>query len=78
MGDNTKIKYLKVIDKIYKITKISLFYMSIEASETDLTIDDVPKCELWDLAEFKRYKVRLINNSGMAEIVDIGEWKKCI
>ena len=49
--------------------------MSIEASETDLTIDDVPKCELWDLAEFKRYKVRLINNGGMAEIVDFEKFR---
>lgn len=73
--NNTKIKYLKVIDKIYKITMISFFYMSIEASETDLTIDDVPKCELWDLAEFKRYKVRLINNGGMAEIVDFEKFR---
>lgn len=37
---------------------------------------DVPECELWDIEEFERYKVKLINNDGMGEIVDFGEWKK--
>lgn len=73
--NNTKIKYLKVIDKIYKITKISFFYMEIEASETDLTIDDVPEDEVWDLEEFKNYRVKLVNNGGMGEIVDFEEFK---
>ena len=48
--------------------------MEIEASETDLTIDDVPECEVWDLEEFKNYKVKLINGSGKAEIVDFSDW----
>lgn len=49
--------------------------MTIEATEIDLTVDDVPECEVWDLAEFKNYKVKLINNGGKAEIVDFGEFK---
>ena len=72
--NNTKIKYLKVIDKIYEITRISFFYMTIEASETDLTIDDVPEDEVWDLEEFKNYRVKLVNNGGMGEIVDFSDW----
>lgn len=48
--------------------------MTIEASETDLTVDDVPECEVWDLAEFRNYKIRLINEGDKAEIVDFGEW----
>jgi len=50
--------------------------MEIEASETDLTIDDVPECEVWDLEEFKNYKVKLINGSGKAEIVDFEKFRK--
>lgn len=50
--------------------------MEIEASETDLTIDDVPECEVWDLEEFKNYKVKLINGSGKAEIVEFEDFKK--
>lgn len=75
MGNNTKIKFLNVADKIYQVTDISFFHMTIEATETDLTVADVPADELWDIREFERYRVRLING-GMGEIVDFGEWKK--
>lgn len=76
MSNNTKIKYLNVENKIYQITDISFFHMTIEAIETDLTATDVPEDELWDIEEFKKYKVRLINNGGMGEIVDFEKWKK--
>ncbi|MEY8434164.1 hypothetical protein AALC75_27430 [Lachnospiraceae bacterium 48-42] len=49
--------------------------MTIEAVETDLTTDDVPKDELWDIREFERYKVKLINN-GESKIINFEGWKK--
>ena len=55
--------------------KISFFYMTVEAVQTDLTVKDVPESEIWDIEEFKNYKVKLINNGGQAEIVDFDEWK---
>lgn len=70
MSNNTKIKYLNVSDKIYKVTDISFFHMTLEAVETDLNDADIPENELWDLKEFSKYKVKLVNNSGKAEIVD--------
>ncbi len=76
MSNNTKIKFLNVADKIYQVTDISFFHMTIEATETNLTAADVPEYELWDISEFERYKVRLINNDGMGEIVDFGEFKE--
>ena len=76
MSNNTKIKFLNVTGKIYQVTDISFFHMTIEATEANLTAADVPECELWDIGEFERYKVRLINNDGMGEIVDFGEFKK--
>ena len=76
MSNNTKIKFLNVADKIYQVTDISFFHMTIEATETDLTAAAVSECELWDIDEFERYKVRLINNDGMGEIVDFVEFKK--
>ncbi len=74
--NNTKIRYLNAANnKIYEVTNISFFYMTIEAVETDLTIDDVPKDELWNLEEFKKYKVKLVNNCGMGKIIDFEKFK---
>ena len=49
--------------------------MTIEAIETKLTATDVPEDELWDLEEFKDYRVKLINNGGQAEIIDFEKYK---
>lgn len=62
-------------DKLYQIIKLSFFYMSIEAVETDMVVGDVPADEVWDIEEFKNYKIKLINNGGQAEIVDFSAWK---
>lgn len=48
--------------------------MSIEVVETDLTVNDVPESEIWDISAFKNYKVKLINNGGQAEVIDFAEW----
>lgn len=69
-------KYISVANKLYEITRISFFYMTVEAAQTDLSIDDVPESELWDISEFKDYKVKLINNGGQAEVVDFEDWKE--
>ena len=69
MSNDTKIKYLKVMNKLYQVTRISFYYMIIEATETDLSLDDVPPDEVWDIEDFKNYKIRLINNGGQAEII---------
>lgn len=50
--------------------------MMVEAVETDLTMDDVPKNEVWDISEFEHYKVKLVNNGGQAEIIDFNGWKE--
>lgn len=68
-------KYISILDKIYKITRISFFYMTVEAAQTDLTMNDVAESEVWDIAEFKDYKVKLINEGGQAEVIDFDEWK---
>lgn len=49
--------------------------MTIDAVETNLTAADVPEDELWDFSFFEDYKIKLINNGGLAEIVDFEEWK---
>ena len=49
--------------------------MTVEATETNLKINDVPESEVWDIGEFEHYKVKLINNNGAAEIINIEKWK---
>lgn len=73
--NNTKIKYLSVADtKIYKVTNIDFCNLTIEAKQTDLNIGDVPESELWDISYFEDFRVRLVNGSGKAEIIDMEEW----
>lgn len=55
---------------------LSFFSMEIEAVQTNLAVDDVPGDELWNLEEFRNYKVKLVNGSGgKAEIVDFEEFR---
>jgi len=60
--NNTKIKYLSVADtKIYKVTEIDFYNMTIEADETDLSIADVPENEVFPVEEFGEFMIRLCN-----------------
>ena len=75
--NNTKIKYLSVANsKIYKVTDIDFHNLIIEATETDLSIADVPEDEVFPVEEFGEFRVRLCNGSGMGAIVDFVEWVK--
>ena len=59
--NDTKIQYISVADKIYKVTDIDFCNLTIEATETDLSIADVPENEVFLVEEFDEYRVRLIN-----------------
>ena len=50
--------------------------MTVEAVQTDLTMNEVPGNETWDIGEFKNYKVKLVNNGGQAEVIDFNGWKE--
>lgn len=75
MSNITKIKYIKVQNKIYQITKLSFFTMSAEATETDLSHADIPEEEIFDVSDFRDFKVKLINRMPAAEIIDLEEYK---
>lgn len=75
LTNNTKVKYIKVQDKLYKVTNISFFHMTVDTIETDLTVNDVSEDEIFDYEIFKDYKIKLVNESSGAEVVDFGEWK---
>lgn len=49
--------------------------MSVEATETNLALADLPEDEVFDFEFFKNYKVKLVNNTGNAEIIDFENWK---
>ena len=59
--NDTKIQYISVADKIYKVTDIDFRNLTIEATETDLSIADVPESEVFPVEEFGEFRVRLIN-----------------
>jgi len=65
-----------VVSKIYEVTSINWLHSCIEAKETDLSIGDVPESELWDIAEFEDFHVRLVNGNGVAKVIDFWEWVK--
>lgn len=71
----TQIKYIKVVDKLYQVTDISFADMIIRAVET-ITAAPILQNVLFDLDDLKEFKIKLINNGGMADIVDFGVWKK--
>jgi len=74
--NNTKIQYLSVADKIYKVTAIDFHNLTIEAARTDLSIADVPENEVFPIEEFGEFRVRLCNDGRMGAIVDFVEWIK--
>jgi len=53
-----------VADKVYKVTNTDFNNLIIEASETDLVAADITAEELFGLADFKEFKVRLWNWKG--------------
>lgn len=60
--NNTKIKYLSVADsKIYKVKDIDFCNLTIEASETDLAIADVPESEVFLIEELREFRIKLCN-----------------
>ena len=72
--NETKIKYLKAADRIYKVTNINFSTLTLEASETNLLASDVPAEELFDAMEFKDFRVRLRNWKG--NLIDFAEFMK--
>lgn len=80
--NDTKIQYIFVTDKIYKVTNIDLCKLKVEASRTDLFIADVPESEVFPIEEFGEFRIRLINGDGdcdgigegFGDVIDFVEW----
>lgn len=72
--NDTKIKYIKILDKLYEVEKISFYDFSVSAVETDLTLEDVPASEVFSLDDFPEFKIKLHNWHG--NVVDFAEYVK--
>ena len=73
--NDIKIQYIKVNEKVYKVTGINWQYQTLEAEETGLCVDDVPESELWDVSELEEFKIRLTNGKKKADVIDMAGWK---
>lgn len=70
--NDTRIKYIKVLDKLYQVIKISYFNMTVAAKKTELSIPDVPQEEIFDLTELRDFKITLDNWKG--RVIDMVEY----
>lgn len=71
----THIKFIKVLDKLYRVTDISLSDMSISASECE---NDSPAAveDVFLLEELQEFHITLYNKHEKPNITDFSEWKK--
>ena len=76
MGNDTEIQYLKIENKIYHITDLSLYKMQITAVEVNTPAAELPEYQIFDYDLFKGYHIKLINNNGQAKIIDFEAWKR--
>lgn len=74
MHNEIKIKYLLVVDKLYKVTDINFSDLTLEVNETDLLVSDVPAEEIFRMEEFREFRVTLRNWQGI--IVNFTEFIK--
>ena len=72
----SKIKYIKVLHKVYRITDISFSAMTIRAVEADVSIADIPEDEMFNVAELSEFQITLVNHGGQAKIIDFEVWKR--
>ena len=67
----SKIKYINLSNKIYRVTHISFFTMELVAEEITLTAATVPEDEVFDVMDYPGLKVTLIDMDGQSEEIDL-------
>lgn len=71
----THIKFIKVLDKLYRVTDISLSEMRISASECQNPASAAEK-DVFLLEELQEFHITLYNKHEKPNITDFSEWKK--
>lgn len=74
--NDTKIKYILISDKIYKVKDIDFSHLTLEAEETGLRVGDVEEDELWEISDLEEFEIRLVNSNGGADVIDMAGWLK--
>lgn len=69
----SKIKYINLSNKIYRVIRISFFTMELVAEETTLSAATVPEDEVFDVMVYLGLKVTLIGMDGQTEEIDLKE-----
>ena len=72
--NDTKIKYINVVGKIYIIDYISFATMTIKAVEYDVPAAELPESEVWQLHELDEFKITLRNRQTKPS--DVIDFKK--
>lgn len=72
--NDTRIKYILVCGKLYEVEQINFFDFNVQAREIDLTIADVPEEEVFDISDFKDFRIKLHNWNG--NLVDFESYIK--
>lgn len=69
----SKIKYINLSNRIYRVTHISFFTMELVAEETTLSAATVPEDEVFDVMDYPGLKVTLIGLDGQSKEIDLKE-----
>ena len=72
----TKIKYIRILDKIYTVTDISMSDMTITAMEQEVALCDVPADEVFDFLELDEFQIKFYTQRQPAQIINLAEWKQ--
>lgn len=71
----TKIKFIKVSDRVYTVTDIDLSGMTITAVDKGVLDTSIPESEIFELPELEEFHIFLINQRQPAHIIDFVERK---
>ena len=71
----THIKFIKVLDKLYRVMDISLSDMSISAFECESVTPAAAK-DVFLLEELQEFHITLYNKHEKPNITDFSAWKK--
>lgn len=72
----TKIKYIRILDKVYTVTDISMSDMTITAMEQEVALCDVPADEVFDFFELDEFQIKFYTQRQPAQIINLAEWKQ--